>query len=132
MRAFGGGDDAAPAASDEEDAPRRVVSLKKSRGSADDAPRKRARDGDDVANGDESGEARKKGVRGRGAATFQSSVVAAVDDGPRRDPPEAGPTRVLKVRRNFLQPCLARACDAAHPAVLAGPCVAQMGVAGMR
>jgi len=85
-----------------------------------------------VANGDESGEARKKGVRGRGAATFQSSVVAAVDDGPRRDPPEAVPTRVLKVRRNFLQPCLARACDAAHPAVLAGPCVAQMGVAGMR
>jgi hypothetical protein len=108
MRAFGGADkdDAAPDG-DAGDAPRRVVSLKKKTdgggGGADDAsPRaaKRSRDAGDTAaaNGEEAGEPRKRGVRGRGAATYQSSVVAAVDDGPRRDPPEADPTRVLKVR----------------------------------
>ncbi len=107
MRAFGGADrdDAAPDG-DAGEEPRRVVSLKKKAdgGGADDAPRagaKRALDAGDTAagNGDEAGEPRKRGVRGRGVATYQSSVVAAVDDGPRRDPPEADPTRVLKVRR---------------------------------
>lgn len=110
MRAFSSDPIDGPAgAGDDGEAPRRVISLKKGRDSAgateQASPRKRARE-DVSTNGDEDGESRKKGVRGRGAATYQSSVVAAMDDGPRRDPPSADPSRVLKV----LAQCVYTAC----------------------
>jgi hypothetical protein len=109
MRAFGEGKgEALPPGADADggDATgRRVVSLKRAgarQQPAGDAPppaEKRKRE-DAGANGGEAeeGDARKRGVRGRGAATYQSSVVAAVHEGPRREPPKADPTRVLKVR----------------------------------
>ena len=105
MRAFGEdkGEGPPPGAdADGGDAPgRRVVSLKRAgarQQPAGDAPppgEKRRRE-DAGANGGaaEEGEARKRGVRGRGAATYQSSVV---HEGPRREPPQADPSRVLKV-----------------------------------
>jgi hypothetical protein len=95
MRAFSADKDEVPRDINIEDgaAPRRVVKLKTSTSEAESRGGKRARENGDA----EEGEAPKRGVRGRGAATFQSSVVVAVDDGPRREPPDADPSRVLKV-----------------------------------
>lgn len=106
MRAFSADrdDGPAPAGDDKEGSPRRLVSLKKSRSGEKDEGRekrrreKRSRDDVASANGETTAEdeSRKKGVRGRGAATYQSTV-AAIEQGPRREPPEADPSRVLKV-----------------------------------
>jgi hypothetical protein len=96
MRAFSKDRDDGPADAGEEvveEGAKRVVSLKK-----------RSRGDDTTTNGDagEDVEPRKKGVvRGRGAATYQSAVAAVVDDGPRREPPAAEPSRVLKVSPTY-------------------------------
>ena len=88
MRAFSSEREVGPADADgekKEGEVKRIVSLKK-------------RSRDDVANGDtEDAGTSKKGVRGRGAATYLSSVAASGDEGPRREPPDEDPSRVLKV-----------------------------------
>ena len=88
MRAFNAEREVGPADADgekKEGEVKRIVSLKK---------RSRV----DVANGDaEDAGTPKKGVRGRGAATYLSSVAVSGDEGPRREPPDEDPSRVLKV-----------------------------------
>ena len=88
MRAFNAEREVGPADADgekKEGEVKRIVSLKK-------------RSRDDVANGDaEDTGTSKKGVRGRGAATYLSSVAVSGDEGPRREPPDEDPSRVLKV-----------------------------------
>jgi len=105
MRAFSADKDSSPVAAGNNggESPRRIVSLKKSRGGERGeggekrSREKRAREDIQSANGDAAeDESRKRGVRGRGAATYQSSV-AAVEEGPRKEPPESDPSRVLKV-----------------------------------
>ena len=109
MRAFSADRDSSPVAAGNNggESPRRIVSLKKSRGGERgeggekrNREKKRAREDISSANGDAAeDESRKRGVRGRGAATYQSSV-AAVEEGPRKEPPESDPSRVLKVGPN--------------------------------
>lgn len=101
MRAFSEAkDEAVPGgdADNGEDSSGRIVALKSASARApagEGLGEKRRRE--DVSGNGDAEDVRKRGVRGRGAATFQSSVVAAVHEGPRRDPPQADPTRVLKV-----------------------------------
>lgn len=103
MRAFGEAKDEEAVGGDDDHgdtSARRVVSLKSggAKAPAGEGLGDKRRREDRSANGDgEENGAPKRGVRGRGAATYQSSVVAAVHEGPRRDPPKSDPTRLLKV-----------------------------------
>lgn len=103
MRAFGVAKDEEARGGDDDhgdSSARRVVSLKSggAKAPAGEGLGEKRRREERSANGDgEENGAPKRGVRGRGAATYQSSVVAAVYEGPRRDPPKSDPTRLLKV-----------------------------------